>query len=83
MQLLVDKDTITNAVSASHDTHMLKIDNREDDIIQRANGWLAALMERIHQEEEVTRNRDRVKEINNFIDHLRDDLDNLDLQTGI
>ncbi|XP_022092308.1 dynein regulatory complex subunit 3-like [Acanthaster planci] len=81
--LLVDKDTITNAVSASHDTHMLKIDNREDDIIQRANGWLAALMERIHQEEEVARNRDRVKEINNFIDHLRDELENLDLQTGM
>ena len=27
-QLFVDKDTIMNAVSASHDTHLLKIDNK-------------------------------------------------------
>lgn len=80
--LLVDKDTITNAVSASHDTHMLKIDNREDDIIQRANGWMGALMETIHQQEEVTRNRNRVREINNFIDHMREEVDNLDLPTN-
>ena len=66
-------------MSASHDTHMLKIDNREDDIIQRANGWLGGLMETIHQIEEVTRNRNRVKEINNFIDHIREEVDNLDL----
>ncbi|KAJ8037161.1 Dynein regulatory complex subunit 3 [Holothuria leucospilota] len=77
--LLVDKDTITSAVSASHDVHLLKIDNREDDIIQRANGWMASLMERIHQEEEVVRNRDRVKEINNFIDNLKEEVRNLEL----
>ncbi|XP_071507614.1 dynein regulatory complex subunit 3-like [Diadema antillarum] len=81
--LLVDKDTITNAVSASHDVHMLKVDNREDDIIQRANGWLGGLMERIHHEEEVARNRDRVKEVNNFIDHLRDELENLELPNAM
>nr|XP_054762635.1 dynein regulatory complex subunit 3-like [Lytechinus pictus] len=81
--LLVDKDTITNAVSASHDVHLLKIDNREDDIIQRANGWLGGLMERIHNEEEVTRNRDRVKEINNFIDHLKDDIENMELPNAM
>ncbi|XP_033103088.1 dynein regulatory complex subunit 3-like [Anneissia japonica] len=81
--LLVDKDTISNAVSASHDVHMLKIDNREDDIIQRANGWMASLVEGIHNEEEVKRNRDRVKEISNFIDHLGDELEVLDLQGTI
>ncbi|XP_071963999.1 dynein regulatory complex subunit 3-like [Antedon mediterranea] len=81
--LFVDKDTISNAVSASHDVHMLKIDNREDDIIQRANGWMASLIERIHNEEEVKRNRDRVKEIGNFIDHLGDELELLDLQGAL
>ena len=28
LKLFVDKDTIMNAVSASHDTHLLKIDNK-------------------------------------------------------
>ncbi|XP_071814847.1 dynein regulatory complex subunit 3-like [Apostichopus japonicus] len=77
--LLVDKDTITSAVNASHDVHLLKIDNREDDIIQRANGWMASLMETIHQEEEVLRNRDRVKEINNYIDNLKEEIRSLEL----
>jgi len=33
LQLMVDKDTVINAVTSSHDIHLLKIDNREDDII--------------------------------------------------
>ncbi|KAI8506378.1 Dynein regulatory complex subunit 3 [Branchiostoma belcheri] len=80
--LFVDKDTITNAVGASHDLHLLKIDNKEDDIITRANNWLAALMERVHNEEEVKRNRHRVSEINNFIDHLREEVETFEIQAA-
>ncbi|XP_066292825.1 dynein regulatory complex subunit 3-like [Branchiostoma lanceolatum] len=80
--LFVDKDTITNAVGASHDLHLLKIDNKEDDIITRANNWLAALMERVHNEEEVKRNRLRVSEVNNFIDHLREEVETFEIQAA-
>ena len=76
----MDKDTIINAVTSSHDVHMLKIDNREDDLITRINGWLSKLIEDIHETEEVQRNRKRVTEITNLIDHLRDEIDNLDLR---
>ena len=37
-------------------------------------------MEEVHEQEEIQRNRARVTEINNLIDHLREELDNLDLQ---
>lgn len=37
------------------------------------------LLDRIHQDEEVSRNRNRITEINNFVDHLRDEIDNLEL----
>ena len=37
-------------------------------------------MEEIHDIEEVQRNRSRITEINNLIDHLRDEIDNLDLR---
>lgn len=77
-QLFVDKDTIINAVSASHDVHLLQIDNREDVLITRCNQWMAALIEEIHQKEEIDRNRLRVTEINNLLDHLRDESDNVD-----
>ena len=78
IQLFVDKDTINNAVTSSRDVHLLKIDNREDDIITGINQWLTNMMEEIHEKEEVVRNRGRVTEINNLIDHLREEIDNLD-----
>lgn len=46
-QLFVDKDTIVNAVNASHDAHLLKIDNREDDIVTKANSWASVLIEKV------------------------------------
>ena len=75
----MDKDTIINAVTSSHDVHLLKIDNREDDIVTRINQWMTSLMETIHETEEIQRNRARVSEVNNLIDHLREEIDNLDL----
>ena len=78
----MDKDTIINAVTSSHDVHLLKIDNREDDIVTRINQWMSSMMQEIHEKEEIQRNRSRVSEINNLIDHLRDELDNLDLHGG-
>ncbi|MBN3303924.1 DRC3 protein, partial [Amia calva] len=45
--LLVDKDTVINAVSASHDTHLLKIDNREDELMTKINSWSTTLIEKV------------------------------------
>ncbi|KXJ27123.1 Leucine-rich repeat-containing protein 48 [Exaiptasia diaphana] len=80
--LFVDKDTIMNAVSASHDTHLLKIDNKEDDMVTRANTTIQTLLENIHNDE-VKRNRDRVSEINNLIDHFRDEADSYEMNAPI
>lgn len=77
--LMVDKDTVNNAVTSSHDIHLLKIDNREDEIITHINQWLKNIIESIHEQEEIKRDRQRVAEITNLIDHLRDEVDNLDL----
>lgn len=79
--LFVDKDTICNAVAASHDVHLLNIDNREDLIVTRSGTWMANLMTKIHKEES-NRNRDRIEEISNFIDHVREEIYNLDLTEG-
>ena len=82
LQLFVDKDTIINAVTSSHDVHLLKIDNKEDDMVTRINTSMKTTIEKIHQEQEVRRNRDRVGEINNLVDHLRDEIDNLEVLQG-
>ncbi|KAG8521888.1 Dynein regulatory complex subunit 3 [Galemys pyrenaicus] len=75
--LFVDKDTIVNAVGASHDIHLLKIDNREDELVTRVNSWCSQLVDKIHKDE-IMRNRKRVKEINQYIDHAQNELDNLE-----
>ncbi|XP_002128801.2 dynein regulatory complex subunit 3-like [Ciona intestinalis] len=72
--LFVDKDTIVNAIGASHDVHLMKIDNREDEIVTRSGAWLSGHMQKIHADE-CARNRARVVEITNYIDHLRDEID--------
>jgi hypothetical protein len=78
-QLFIDKDTIMNAVSTSHDAHLLKIDNKEDEILTRINGWIKGMIENIHEEEEIKRNRARIIEINHLIDHLREEIDNFEM----
>lgn len=46
-QLFVDKDTIVNAVGTSHDIHLLKIDNREDELLTRVNSWCTQLVDKV------------------------------------
>uniref|UniRef100_K9IJ81 Dynein regulatory complex subunit 3 n=1 Tax=Desmodus rotundus TaxID=9430 RepID=K9IJ81_DESRO len=75
--LFVDKDTVVNAVGSSHDIHLLKIDNREDELVTRVNSWCTHLVDKIHKDE-IMRNRRRVKEINQYVDHMQNELDNLE-----
>ncbi|XP_075928680.1 dynein regulatory complex subunit 3 isoform X2 [Petromyzon marinus] len=80
--IFTDKDSLVNAASASHDIHLLKIDNKEDDIISRANTWMATFVQRV-QDEEVKRNRARVTEINHYVDYLHEELQNQDIQDSL
>lgn len=77
--LFVEKDTVVAAVQTSHDLHLLKIDNKEDDIVKRIKDWKKDLMDTLNTEREIKRNRSRVLEINNLVDHLREDMQNLDI----
>ncbi|CAM4410973.1 unnamed protein product [Leuciscus chuanchicus] len=71
--LLVDKDTVTNAVSASHYTHLQKIDDRENELLARINSWKSSLLKSIRNDE-VERNRKRISEIQNYIASSEDTL---------
>jgi len=51
-------------------------------MVTRINGWMKGTIEKIHFEQEVRRNRERVTEINNLIDNLRDEMDNLEALQG-
>ena len=78
-QLLVDKDTMTNALTSSHDAHLQRIDALEDHVVKNVRQWLTTVVDDVHDRDELRRNRTRVTEINNLIDHLREDVDNVQL----
>ena len=79
--MFIDKDTVINALQTSHDAHLLRIDNREDEMISKIKNWLSNMIDQIHDEEEYKRNRKRVMEINRLVDFLRDEIeDQEDLQ---
>lgn len=40
LEIMVDKETVNNALDATHDIHLQMIDNREDRLVQRAKEWL-------------------------------------------
>ncbi|KAM6352026.1 dynein regulatory complex subunit 3 [Alca torda] len=76
LELLVDKNTIVSAVNASHGIHLLKIDKRESDILSNTYHWQTSVTEKAVQNE-INRNRERVREIIQYIDNLQEELDNL------
>ncbi|XP_048848314.1 dynein regulatory complex subunit 3 [Brienomyrus brachyistius] len=73
LALFVDKDTLLSAVGASHDTHLLRIDNREDELVTRVNKWVTELMKTI-QNDEVKRNRKRIAEIFHYADYVKEQM---------
>ncbi|NWW88973.1 DRC3 protein, partial [Rhynochetos jubatus] len=76
--LLVDKTTIVNAATASHGIRLLKITKRESDILSNTYRWQASVTEEAFQTE-MDRNRDRVREIVQYIDSLQEELENVEI----
>uniref|UniRef100_A0A8B9CFB2 Dynein regulatory complex subunit 3 n=1 Tax=Anser brachyrhynchus TaxID=132585 RepID=A0A8B9CFB2_9AVES len=77
-ELLVDKTTLVNMVNTSHNVHLLKIDMRECDILSNTYRWQASVTGKAFQNE-IDRNRNRVKEIFQYIDNLQEQLDSIEL----
>ncbi|EEB15824.1 protein phosphatases pp1 regulatory subunit, putative [Pediculus humanus corporis] len=74
--LLQDKEVLVNALSASHDYHLLLIDQREDKLITGVRTWLANLLENLVNSE-INRHRRSIMEINHFLDIQKAELHSL------
>jgi len=79
LQLLVDRETLVSALTTSHDAHLQRIDGREDDMTSAIRHWLTTVVDDVHDRHELRRNRTRVIEINHLIDHLRNDVENVEI----
>ncbi|KAL5473023.1 hypothetical protein EMCRGX_G027463 [Ephydatia muelleri] len=77
--LMVDKDTLVGALNAAHDCHLLAIDNKEDSIVSRAKKDRDSLIETI-QNSELKRNRQKIVEIEQYIEQQKGEEDEIDQQ---
>lgn len=69
-----------SALNSSHDTHMLAIDNKEDTIVTRIAKDSSALLQKV-MDDEHKRNRQKVVEIDHYVEHQRDEVESLELVT--
>ncbi|XP_066139585.1 dynein regulatory complex subunit 3-like [Euwallacea fornicatus] len=69
--IIFDQNALTNAMSATHDVHMHTIDSREDQLVAKARGWLENLSCEL-EAQKIKRNRDKIFEINHFLDVQRE-----------
>ncbi|XP_005523111.1 PREDICTED: leucine-rich repeat-containing protein 48 [Pseudopodoces humilis] len=76
--LLVDENTIVNAMNVSHSIRLRKIDKRESDMLCNIYQWQISVTEKAFQTEN-DRNRSCIQKIICFINSLQKELDN----TGI
>lgn len=42
-----------NAINTSHETHLLKIENREAELLARVNSWKSALMKSVGESQSL------------------------------
>ena len=54
-----------------HSTRCHVLDNFEDSTNEAAVKWVKREVEKVRVREEIVRNRERVLEINHFVDHMR------------
>ncbi|XP_034232202.1 dynein regulatory complex subunit 3-like isoform X2 [Thrips palmi] len=75
-EIMVDKESLSNALANSHEKHLLLIDTREDTLITRIKAWHEEVCENL-QKREIARSRTQVLEINRFLDLQREEFEEL------
>ncbi|XP_051243672.1 dynein regulatory complex subunit 3 [Dicentrarchus labrax] len=70
--LFTDREKVMDALTAGHDNHLVKINDRETQLVTRISAWKVALIKGI-QDKELKQNRMRISDIHRYVDHLREE----------
>ncbi|XP_068999798.1 dynein regulatory complex subunit 3 [Embiotoca jacksoni] len=69
--LFADKDIVMDALVTSHDNHLVRINDRETELVTRFTSWKVNLFKGI-QSTELARHRMRISEIHRYGDYLKE-----------
>uniref|UniRef100_A0A3Q3W139 Dynein regulatory complex subunit 3 n=1 Tax=Mola mola TaxID=94237 RepID=A0A3Q3W139_MOLML len=72
--LFTDRDMVLDALTGGHDNRLLKINDRETQLVSGINAWKVALIEGI-QEKELQQNRMRISGIYRYVEYLKKQLE--------
>ncbi|XP_075310765.1 LOW QUALITY PROTEIN: dynein regulatory complex subunit 3 [Odontesthes bonariensis] len=70
LMLFTDKNAVMDTLATSHDSHLLRISDRENQLVTRVSNWKVSLTKEI-QEKGFQQNRKRISDIKRYVDHLR------------
>lgn len=68
-----EKLNMLGILNASHDLHLLVLDNRQDSMNKGMHKWHDDLIDDLHDNMEIMRNRHRIIEICHFIDYHKEE----------
>ncbi|KAF7661303.1 hypothetical protein LDENG_00264550 [Lucifuga dentata] len=74
--LFEDKALVMDALITAHDNHLLKINDRETQLVMRVNAWKTSIIAGI-LDKERKRNHNRIAEIHRYMDNLKEELEDL------
>uniref|UniRef100_G3PE91 Dynein regulatory complex subunit 3 n=1 Tax=Gasterosteus aculeatus aculeatus TaxID=481459 RepID=G3PE91_GASAC len=74
--LFGDKHAVMDALATSHENRLLKVNERETQLITRADAWRASLAKGV-EEKELWRSRMRISDIHRYADRLWKQLEDL------
>ncbi|VDL58452.1 unnamed protein product [Hymenolepis diminuta] len=77
--IFADRESVLNALGNSKEVHLNVIDSTEEGIVKSVRTWFDELSKDLHEKEEKQRHKNRVVEINLYIDAQIVDLESLDL----
>uniref|UniRef100_A0A8D3ATY3 Dynein regulatory complex subunit 3 n=1 Tax=Scophthalmus maximus TaxID=52904 RepID=A0A8D3ATY3_SCOMX len=72
--LFSEKDPVMDALVTGHDNHLLKISDRETQLVARVSAWKVSLIKEI-RDNELKRNCLGIKDILRYVDHARGQLE--------
>ncbi|XP_047427844.1 dynein regulatory complex subunit 3 isoform X2 [Mugil cephalus] len=76
VMLFADKDAVMDALATGHDNHVVKINDRETQLVTCVSTWKGTLFKGI-QDKETERNRMCISDMNTYMDRLKEQLEEM------
>uniref|UniRef100_A0A3Q3NL64 Dynein regulatory complex subunit 3 n=1 Tax=Labrus bergylta TaxID=56723 RepID=A0A3Q3NL64_9LABR len=72
--LFTDRDAVMDALETAHENHLLRINDRQTQLLTRVSAWKVAIIEMV-RDKELEGNRTRISDFHRYTDILKEQLE--------